>query len=109
MLPDKDTYKPLKSVPVNSIRESLHQLLLEGIQLGVLDNRQKRISFGVFSYVPYFPCLSKKAQKHFPSHMRPIISGVGSITERLCVWLDNLLQPLVLRMPGHIKDMKELL
>lgn len=41
--------------------------------------------------------------------MHPIIAGVGSLVERVCIWLDNLLQPLVQRVPGHIKDTKELL
>lgn len=41
--------------------------------------------------------------------MRPITAGMGILMENNCIWLDNLLQPLVSRVPGFIEDIKELL
>lgn len=44
-----------------------------------------------------------------PPPLRPIVSGIGSLTERLGEWLDAILQPLVRRTPGFIKDTGDVL
>lgn len=36
--------------------------------------------------------------------MQPNVLGIGSLNERLCEWLDNLLKPLVNGIPGYIED-----
>lgn len=40
---------------------------------------------------------------------RPIINGIQSINSRLGEYVDNYLQPLVLKTPAYLKDMKHLI
>lgn len=51
--------------------------------------------------------LSKIQKNSFPSLLRPILAGIRSL--RLSVWVNGLLQPLVLRNPGHLKCSNEVL
>lgn len=105
MLSDSDTYIPLNSDPTNRISLSLVSLLLGGVDLGILTLKQKE-----YLLVPYPMCPSFHTfPKTLTPPMRPIFVRVGSLVERVCIWLDNLLQPMVQRVWGRIKDTKELL
>ncbi|XP_073522074.1 uncharacterized protein [Phyllobates terribilis] len=42
----------------------------------------------------------------FPPPLRPIVAGLGSMGERLGVWIDFYLQPLVQEIPSYIRDSK---
>lgn len=35
------------------------------------------------------------------------MAGIGSLGERLGAWLDHLLQPLVINLPGFLRDSKQ--
>lgn len=41
--------------------------------------------------------------------MRPIVSGINSLNEGLCSWVDSLLQPLIKHTPGYLKVSKHVL
>lgn len=41
--------------------------------------------------------------------MRHIVSGIGSLNQRGCEWLDCLQQPLVQRIPGYLQDTRDVL
>lgn len=58
---------------------------------------------------PILHAFPKTHKNLFPPPLRPIIAGVASLMERVCVWLDQQLQPLVQCVPGYIKDTKEFL
>lgn len=51
----------------------------------------------------------KTHKQVFPPPFHPIIADIGSLFEKISLWLDSLLQPLVRRLPGYIQDTKELL
>lgn len=53
--------------------------------------------------VPIFPILHKKLNTPTIQGC-PIVAGIGLLFERLGHWIDQYLQPLLLRLPGHIKD-----
>ena len=50
----------------------------------------------------------KKLHKN-PIGIRPIVSGVNGITEKISSYLDHYLQPVVTKGPSYIKNTKELL
>lgn len=64
---------------------------------------------------PEYPILSTfyhlpKTHKGLePLYGRPIVSGIGSLNERLGQWLDKQHQPLVIQLPGYLKDTNHLL
>lgn len=39
----------------------------------------------------------------------PLVAGIGSLLEHLGEWVDKLLQPLVLHLPGFIQDTETVL
>lgn len=107
MLSDADTYKRLTSDPTTKMSEFLDLLLQEGIHLGIMNEKQRKYFLVSFPMCPALHAFPKMHKEVFPPPMHPIIAGVGSLAERACTWLDNLLQPLVQRVPGYIKDTKE--
>lgn len=109
MLENTNTYRTLSNDPTNELTIVLDCLLDEGIFLAVLDVTLKDSMLVKFPTCPAFHALPKVHEGIFPPPLRPFISGIGSLLEPICQWLDNLLQPLVHRVPGYIKDTKELL
>lgn len=39
--------------------------------------------------------------------MRSIVAGIGSIGEKLSIWIDHVLQPLVFKLPVFLQDTKD--
>lgn len=106
MLLDRNTYRPLKLDPTKDVQLALEHVLNEGIALGVINGKIKE---HLTNTIPVFHALPKTHKGIFPPPSRPIVAGIGSVVENTCIWLDNLLQPLVQRVPGYIKNSKELL
>lgn len=59
--------------------------------------------------IPILHGLSKIHKSIHPLPMRPIVSGINSLNERLCEWLDTVLQPLVRKLPRHLQDNRDVL
>ena len=55
--------------------------------------------------------LLPKIHKHYISVPpgRPIVSAIGSITEKISAYIDHFLQPLVHALPSYVKDSMEFL
>ena len=59
-----------------------------------------------------FTSCSKFIQKHSPPNLppgRPIISGCGSITEKISLFVDHHAKDLVKELPSYIQDTPDLL
>ncbi|CAJ0956543.1 unnamed protein product [Ranitomeya imitator] len=56
--------------------------------------------------IPIYHAFPKIHKNVFPPPFRAIISGIGSLSENLGEWVDHFLQPLVINLPGYIKDTK---
>lgn len=68
---------------------------MEGLALGVIDDKLREHLLVSDPVCPILHILPK-IQKHvFLPTSRPIVAGIGSVTEKRCIWLDSLLQPLV--------------
>lgn len=109
MLSDEQTYRTLTCEPTREISVALDRIVCEGVSLGVLDDKLRDHMLVKFPVCPVFQALPKVHKGLFPPPLRPIIAGIGSLLEHTCQWLDNLSQPPVHRVPGYIKDTKELL
>ena len=44
-----------------------------------------------------------------PISVRPIVSGIGGITERISSFLDHFLQPVLITIPSYLKNSSELI
>lgn len=56
-----------------------------------------------------FHSLPKIHKPGFPPPFRPIVAGIGSLNEGLCAGVDNLLQPLIPKIPGYLRDSRDVL
>lgn len=106
---EKSTYVRLTSNPKRTFQVSLWGLIQEGVNLGVVSQNQAVYIFIEKPVTPLLHGLPKVHKGVIPPPMRPIVSGIGSLNERLCERLDNLLQPLVKRTPGYIQDSWDIL
>lgn len=84
-------------------------LLEEGLALGVITPKIAQYINVEFPVLPKFYGLPKTHKDIFPPPLRPIISGIGSLCERLIEWVDAHLQPLLSSRPGYLRDSKQVL
>lgn len=47
------------------------------------------------SIIPIFHSMPMHHKVGFPPSFYPIVSGIGSLNEQMCAWVDSLLQPLI--------------
>ncbi|XP_075142257.1 metabotropic glutamate receptor 3-like [Leptodactylus fuscus] len=109
ILQDTNTCKKLSSDPTHIFSNKLFHLLQEGVSLGIFTEKEFDYLYVREPIIPIFHGLPKIHKDTLPPPLRPIISGIGSLNERICMWVDTILQPLVTRVPGYIKDTKDLL
>lgn len=95
ILEDSSTYMVLPSDPTRTFQANLKTLIQEGISLEVLSQSQADYIYVENPVTPILHGLPKVHKGVIPPPMRPIVSGIGSLNERLCEWIDSLLQPLV--------------
>lgn len=89
------TYRKLQYDPTREILNLLDHIFLEGISLGVTDDKERDHTLIKHPVCPIIQALPKTHKNVFPPPMRPIISGMDSLTENICMWLDSLLQLLI--------------
>lgn len=108
-LSDTHNYLKLKSDPTKKYKVTLTVLISKGVKLGVFDGKLAESLVAEYPVVSSFYHLLKTHQGLNSLHGRSIISGIGSLNERLGQLLDKLLQPLVSKLPSHLKDTNHLL
>lgn len=105
MLLDSNTYCKLAHNPSKEMSSALDHLL-GNIQSGVKDNKQREYFLVKNPICPIFHAFSRTHKNYFPPPFRLLIAGIGSLIERMCSWLDDLLQPLVIRAPDYVKILR---
>lgn len=109
LLSQEDTYRSLTSDPTLIFKKSLGKLLMEGVSLGVITPKIGEFLNVEHPVTPIFHGLPKTHKSVFPPPLRPIISGIGSLCERVSEWVDTYLQPIVRTRPGYLRDSKQVL
>ena len=108
-LSDIHTYSLLKSDPTVPFSKELTILLDRAVQAGIFTAKERDLFIPVNPIMPIFHHLPKIHKGLCPLVGRPIVAGIGSLNERLGDWVDSQLQPLVLSLPGYLRDTKDLL
>lgn len=109
LLADVNTYLPIKLDPTSQFKAELTKLISEGVRIGVLTAKEASFLLVEHPQIPIFHSLPKLHKGGFPPSFRPIVSGIMSLNENMCEWVDALLQPLVKSIPGYIRDTKDVL
>lgn len=109
LLSDTSTYIKLQGDPTAKYKDLLRLHINEGVCKGVITNKQAEYIIPKFPTISVFHSFPKTHKPSFPPKFRPIVSGIGSLHENLCAWVDSLLQPLIPNIPGYLKDTKYVL
>lgn len=86
MLSDVRVYKKLSYDPTMEVYALLDSLLQEGVYLGIINTKQKEYMLVKNSLCLIFHALPKIHKNRFSPPMRPILSRIGSLTDRDCVF-----------------------
>lgn len=76
-----------------------------GVRSGVFTIEEGEIFIPQYPVMAIFHYLSKTHKGLNPLVGKPIVSGIGSLNERLGQWLDTPLQPLVRELPTELPIM----
>ncbi|CAH1267006.1 Hypp3654 [Branchiostoma lanceolatum] len=107
LLDDKDTYKVIGPTnPTKKLKGRLQRKLRKIKKAGHLDQKVYDIVYPTSDATPRFYATPKIHKD--PLKMRPIVSGINSITYHLARHLADLLKPLVGQTAEHIKNSKDL-
>ncbi|CAJ0929381.1 unnamed protein product, partial [Ranitomeya imitator] len=109
ILDDRETYGVLENDPTDRFIGSLMTILDIGL-------RDKLISYNEYKFlvprtptIPTFYALPKVHKGLSPLKGRPIVSGVGSLSQNVGIYIDNILRLFVTSLPSYVRDTSDLL
>ena len=108
-LRDTEIYEQLSEDPTKIMNEDIQQYITSLFEEGQIDqttyNFLRRDSPPPRTQRIYF---LKKLHKT-PIAVRPIVSGINGLTEKVSEFLDYFLQPIVTHIPSYLKNTRDLL
>ncbi|XP_056380387.1 uncharacterized protein LOC130275860 [Hyla sarda] len=109
LLQDRESYRIIGRDPTNSFKEELEKLLIRGLDDHLISDQECKYMCPVDPQIPTFYALPKIHKGVMPLKGRPIVSGVNSITQKLGIYLDQILREFVSSLPSYIRDTSDLL
>ena len=106
LLTDKDTYKQLDKDPTSKYKSKLINIIKEWKDNGSMSQKLYHRIYPTTDVVPRFYGLPKIHKVNAP--LRPIVSGIGSITYNVAKFLAEVMGPLVGHNGHHIKNSGDL-
>ena len=101
-LSDTKFYKPLSKDPTSTHQKAIIQALDEASNKGHIDGDLANLLIQKHPKASRFYTLPKIHKENNPG--RPIISGNGSPTEKISIFVDNKLKPLVSELESYVHD-----
>lgn len=95
-------YEKLKYNPVSSFKTSVYDSLKQLLECGFITKAEFEFMWVEHPVTPVLYTLPKihKPYKDVPPG-RPIVSAIGSLTEKISAFIDFFLQPLVCSLPSY--------
>ncbi|XP_075187500.1 uncharacterized protein LOC142258789 [Anomaloglossus baeobatrachus] len=109
ILNDKDTYEIIPGDPTQEYLETLSQILEAAREEGILSLNEYKFLKPNFPITPTFYSLPKVHKGLEPLKGRPIVSGIGSLTQNCGIYVDRILRPFVDALPSFTRDTMDLL
>ena len=86
----------------------IHQTLQQAVNLEIIDEKMKKKTlYNKTPRIPNFYMLPKIHKIGTPG--RPIVNGMGSITEKISAYINEEIRHLVPRIPSYLKDTTHLI
>lgn len=109
MLSNQQTYKKLTYDPKETYKKKLVTLVEEGINLGIISKQQADFICVKHQSTLVFYSFPKVQKPQFPHSFCPIVSGISSLNENLCFWVDSLLHPFIPEILSFLRDTQHVL
>lgn len=103
-LSDEETYVCLPSDPTQGYREHLDLIVREAVSIAILDHTGTKRFVPSHPVAPIFHHLPKTHKADVSLQDRLIVVSICSLGEPCGDLMDTLLQPLVNRIPSHLRD-----
>ncbi|XP_071970284.1 uncharacterized protein [Engystomops pustulosus] len=95
--------------PTKIFKDKIDRLLLAALRAGILNKTEADFLTTQKPIIPTFYLLPKVHKSLVKPPGRPIVSGMGSLNEKLCTYLDFFLQPLVSKLTSFVRDTTHLI
>lgn len=103
------SYRELPSNPVNEYKNEIDNLLKCALESDWITRKEHEFLSTQFPITAVMYSLPKIHKHPTEPPIRPIISGIGSITEPLSQFVDFFLKDLVASLPSYLRDTKDVL
>ncbi|XP_073516867.1 uncharacterized protein [Phyllobates terribilis] len=102
-------YLRLPSDPTQIFSAKFERLILKAFSMGIINKQEKDFMMVRKPTIPTFYILPKVHKDLVCPPGRPIVSGIGSICEKACIYVDFFLQPLATSLPSYLRDSSHLI
>ncbi|XP_056407822.1 uncharacterized protein LOC130303807 [Hyla sarda] len=109
ILSDETTYRILERDPTIIFLKELKEILIQARTDCLIDEREYDFLLPNAPRLATFYGLPKVHKGLDPLKCRPIVSGVGNLTQNIGIYLDEVLRPFVLCLPSYLRDTMDLL
>uniref|UniRef100_A0A673J4A7 Uncharacterized protein n=1 Tax=Sinocyclocheilus rhinocerous TaxID=307959 RepID=A0A673J4A7_9TELE len=104
MLGDSSCYKKLMFNPTINYKSQIDRMLKSGVVEKWITEQESKWLTNHHPVVPVLYALPKIHKSIVDPPYQPIVSGTGSLTEKLSIFIDYYLQPLVKQLPSYLRD-----
>ena len=101
-LNNPDHYERLLEDPTQKFNTHINNLINQAWRLNIIDESTYNNLQTKDIRIPTFYLLTKIHKKDNPG--RPIVNGIGSVTEKISAYVDTFLRKYMARIPSYIKD-----
>lgn len=108
-LGDTDVYAPLQSDPTHKYSNEIKTVLKQGLQDQQISDTEFKFLLQANPIRPVMYTLPKIHKNLLNPPGRPIVSGIGSLTEPLSQFVDSHIKDLVYGLPSYLKDTMDFL
>uniref|UniRef100_A0A8C5M1L9 Reverse transcriptase domain-containing protein n=1 Tax=Leptobrachium leishanense TaxID=445787 RepID=A0A8C5M1L9_9ANUR len=109
LLDDNKVYVKLPQDPTKRFMGQLGEILIHGYEKGHISEEEYRFLKTDKPVIATFYALPKVHKNLEKPPGRPIVSGIGNLTQNCSQYIDQILQNLVKTLPSYLRDTKQLL
>ncbi|CAJ0940184.1 unnamed protein product [Ranitomeya imitator] len=103
-LSDGDLYEKLRVNPVQEFKLELEAIIDEALSMGIIDVKLAKFLKVEHPVVPILYTLPKIHKDLRRPPGRPIVSGRGSLSNKVAIFLDRLLRDFAVSTPSYVRD-----
>ena len=108
-LGDESFYRKLSSCPITQFKKEIHGKLQSFLDDQEIDKNEFEFMKVDFPVTPVIYTLPKIHKRLDSPPGRPIVSSIGSLTEKISTFVDSSLKPHVTALPAYVRDSMDMI